>query len=52
MGDGSENRDALLRPFRSGDTVDPQDDIYLAAKEREPRGRFELRELQSPIQVK
>ena len=37
MGDASENRDALLCPFRSGDTMDPQDDIYLAAKEREPR---------------
>ena len=37
MGDATENRDALLRPFRSSDTVDPQDDISLAAREREPR---------------
>ena len=51
MGDGSEHRYALLSPFRPTDVVGPQDDTYLAAKEREPRGRSELQELQFPMQV-
>lgn len=39
MGDGSEHRDVLLGAFQSPDVMSPQDDIYLAAKEREPRGK-------------
>lgn len=47
MGDGSEHRYSLLGPFPSPDVVSPQDDMYRAAKEWWPRGRYELQELRS-----